>query len=71
MHVSFGIGGTDNMTVPARFCQTDIQRAAKAGKNAGWGTVRITVYLNQQRMEILLGDALPLVTLEKAWDQEL
>lgn len=59
------------MTAPARISQGDMQRAAKAARNAGWGTVRIVVDLNRQRMEILLGDAFPAVTLENAWDQEL
>ena len=63
--------GGDYMTAPARISQGDMQRAAKAAKNAGWGTARIVVDLNRQRMEIILGDALPSATLENAWDQEL
>ena len=59
------------MTAPARVSQADIERAAKAAKKAGWGTVRIIVDLNQRRMEILLGDVLTSVTVENAWDQEL
>jgi len=65
------IRGGDSMTVPARVSQGDMQRAAKAARNAGWGTVRIIVDLNQQRMEILLGDAHPPATVENAWDREL
>ena len=42
-----------------------------AAKKAGWGSARIIVDLNQQRMEILLGDAIVTTTFENAWDQEL
>ena len=63
--------GVDYMTAPARISQADMQRAAKAAKNAGWGTARIVVDLNRQRMEIILGDALPSATVENVWDQEL
>lgn len=63
--------GGNYMTAPARISQGDIQRAAKAAKNAGWGTARIVVDLNRQRMEIILGDALPCAAFENAWDQEL
>ena len=59
------------MTTPARISQADIQRAAKAARKAGWGSVRILVDLNQQRMEILMGDAVASATVENVWDQEL
>jgi hypothetical protein len=59
------------MTAPARVSQGDMQRAAKAARNAGWGTVRIIVDLNQQRMEILLGDAHSPAAIENVWDKEL
>ena len=61
----------DIMTVPARISQADIQRAAMAAKKAGWGSARIIVDLNQQRMEILMGDAVASATVENVWDQEL
>ena len=48
-----------------------MQRAAMAARKAGWGSVKIIVDLNQQRMELLLGDAIATTTFENAWDQEL
>ena len=59
------------MTAPARVSQADLERAAKAVKKAGWGSARIVVDLNHQRMEILLGDTVVTTALENAWDQEL
>ena len=59
------------MTAPARVQQSDMERAAKAAKNAGWGSVRIIVDLNQQRMEILLGDLVSNATIQNDWDKEL
>ena len=57
MDDSIRTGSAVDMTTPARISQADIQRAAKAARKAGWGSVRILVDLNQQRMEILMGDA--------------
>lgn len=45
------------MTAPARISQADIERAAKACKNAGWTGARITIDLNSQKIDLFLGEA--------------
>jgi len=43
------------MTAPARISQADIERAARAAKNAGWGSARIIMDLENRRIEIIVG----------------
>jgi hypothetical protein len=45
------------VTAPARISQADIERAAKACKNAGWTGARITIDLASKKIDLFLGDA--------------
>lgn len=60
------------MTAPARISQADIERAAKACKNAGWTGMRITLDLANQRIDIYAGTAVetPNVSGDDGWEPE-
>lgn len=45
------------MTAPARISQADIERAAKAAKNAGWPSARIIMRLDKNEIEVIVGES--------------
>ena len=45
------------MTQPARITQTDMERATKAVKAAGFECARIRMDLNKRTIEIIIGEA--------------
>lgn len=45
------------MTMPARICQADMERATKAVKAAGYERARIIMDLAKQQIEIIIGES--------------
>ena len=58
------------MTAPARISQADIERAAKACRNAGWTGARITIDLASKKMDLFLGDAVGTAPPEHTEDDD-
>lgn len=60
------------MTAPARIQQLDLERCAKAAKNAGWTHVHMKIDLATQTIDVTLTDA-PDSERESGnpWDREL
>ena len=44
------------MTAPARFCQSDLQRALKAAKASGYEQVRVRIGMDGG-LEVIVGNA--------------
>ena len=56
----------------ARIGHDDILRAAKACRKAGWTGARITLDLENKKIDVFLGDAMPKQTTfeDDGWDDE-
>lgn len=59
------------MTAAARISQDDMRRATKAVADAGFGRAKIVMDLENQRIEIFVGDAVQAAASDNDWDKEL
>jgi len=58
------------MTAVARITQSDMERAAKAVKAAGFERARIVLDLAKSRIEVIIGETGPLPDPANPWDDE-
>lgn len=58
------------MTAPARITQSDMERAAKAVKTAGFERARIVMDLAKAKIEIIIGEAGSDSPTSNPWDEE-
>lgn len=59
------------MTAIARVQQADIERTLKAAKNAGWASVRVTVDLVNQKIDLTASAVGDGARSENSWDREI
>jgi hypothetical protein len=59
------------MTVPARISQADIERAAKAAKNAGWPSARMKLDLVNGTIDLILSNRADTAASDNEWDEEI
>lgn len=58
------------MTAAARITQADIERAAKAVKNAGFQRARIVMDLEKARIEVIIGESGDTPPVPETWDDD-